>query len=138
MRRMKFFLPVINEVADFRSYNMNNLSLAVIDGNLTADPDTKVIKGDKTVTTFSVAINHEYGNKEDNKHVSYVNVEAWDKLGENCGMYLKKGSRVTVQGQIRQDRWKDDKGNTREKIKIIAQTVRFDTISKKEKEKEAA
>jgi len=110
---------------------MNNLALAVIDGNLTSDPDTKVLKGDKTVTTFSVAVNHEYGSKEDNKHVSYVNVETWEKLAETCGMYLKKGSRVTVQGQIRQDRWKDDKGNTREKIKIVANSVRFDSAGKK-------
>jgi single-strand DNA-binding protein len=110
---------------------MNNLALAVIDGNLTADPETKVLKGDKSVTTFSVALNHEYGSKEDNKHVSFINVEAWDRLAENCGMYLKKGSRVTVQGQIRQDRWKDDRGNTRERIKIVASNVRFDSVTKK-------
>lgn len=115
---------------------MNNLSLAVLDGNLTRDPEMKTIKTGKVVTTFTVAMNHEYGSKEGNKTVSYIAIETWDKLAENCAAYLKKGSRVTVSGSLREDRWKDDQGKPHNRHKVVAMTVRFD--SSKEKEKVAA
>ncbi len=115
---------------------MNNLALAVLDGNLTRDPETKNTKTGKTITTFTVAMNHEYGNKDGNKSVSFIQVETWDKLAENCANFLKKGSRVTVSGSIREDRWKDDDGKPHNRHKVIAQTVRFDS-SKKEREEAA-
>jgi len=116
---------------------MNNLSLAVIDGNLTRDQETKTVKNGKVVTTFAIAMNHEYGNKEGNKSVSYIQIETWDKLAENCGQYLKKGSRVTISGSIREDRWKDESGKSRSRHKVVAMNVRFDN-SKKDKDEQAA
>ncbi|MBI3396298.1 MAG: single-stranded DNA-binding protein [Spirochaetia bacterium] len=115
---------------------MNNLALTILDGNLVRDPETKKTKNDKTVTTFSVAMNHEYGNKEGGKSVSYVPVEAWDRLAENCATYLKKGSRVTISGNLRQDRWKDNAGKMQSRLKILAREVRFDS-SPKEKDENA-
>ncbi|MBX7056989.1 MAG: single-stranded DNA-binding protein [Leptospirales bacterium] len=106
---------------------MQNLALAILDGNLVADPEQKQVKDNRVVTTFRVAMNHEWGSREGNQQVSYVAVECWDKLAENCGKYLKKGNRVTVTGVIRQDRWKDQDGKSRSMIKVVARTVRFDT-----------
>ncbi len=114
---------------------MNNLSLAILDGNLTADPDSRELSSGKQVTTFTLAMNHEWGSKEGNKQVSYIQVEAWEKLAENCGKFLRKGNRVTVTGSIREDRWKDESGSPRSRVKVIAQSVRFDTPKK---ESEAA
>ncbi len=115
---------------------MQNLSLAVLDGNLTRDPETKTVKNGKSVTTFTVAMNHEYGSKEGNKSVSFIQVETWDKLAENCAAYLKKGSRVTVSGNLREDRWKDQEDKPRSRHKIVALNVRFDG-TRKEKEEAA-
>jgi single-strand DNA-binding protein len=117
---------------------MNNLAQVTLDGNLTHDPEKRETKNNSTVTTFSVAVNHEWNNKDGNKSVSYIPVETWDKLAENCATYLKKGSRVTITGHLRQDRWKDAHGNSQSKIKVVAQTVRFDSMKKKETEAEEA
>lgn len=117
---------------------MNNLAYVILDGNLTADPNRREIGQDKSVTSFSLAINHEYANKDGGKHVSYIDIETWDKLGDNCSKYLHKGSRVTITGQLRQDRWKDDHGNNRSKIKVTAQTVRFDSKPNQKPEDQAA
>ncbi len=113
---------------------MKNLAIAIIDGNLTRDPEMRTTKSDKTVTEFTVALNHEWGSKEGKEMVSFIPVEVWDKQAENCNRYLRKGSRVTVTGSIRQDRWSDDSGNSRSKIKIVANQVRFDHTGKEEKE----
>lgn len=110
---------------------MENLSIAILDGNLTHDPEMKRLKNDKVVTSFVVAVNHERGSKEEEKKsVSYIPVETWDRMAENCATYLKKGSRVTIRGSIRQDRWNDTDGKNRSIIKILAQSVRFDSFKK--------
>ncbi len=114
---------------------MTNLAHIVLDGNLTADPETKKTPTNKVVTIFKVAANHEWGGKDGNKSVSYVPVECWDKLAENCGQYLHKGSKVTVQGDLREDRWTDDEGKKRSRLKVVARNVRFDSFAKTDKEK---
>ena len=117
---------------------MRNLAVVILDGNLVRDPETKQTKSNKTVTTFSIALNHEWGSKDGNKSVSYIQIETWERLAENCAAYLKKGRHVTVHGDLRQDRWEDENGNKRERLKILARDVRFDSFSKKEEEEAVA
>ncbi|MCT8334657.1 single-stranded DNA-binding protein [Leptospira sp. 85282-16] len=113
---------------------MKNLSYVILDGNLTADPEERTIAGGKSLANFTVAVNHTSNNQEgkDKEDVSYFEVEAWEKLGENCVEYLKKGSKVTVMGNLKQNRWKSPEGESRSKIKVTASTVRFDSMRKKE------
>ncbi|MBK8395389.1 MAG: single-stranded DNA-binding protein [Leptospiraceae bacterium] len=116
---------------------MRNLAYAILDGNLTADPETKTVGNGKKVSTFSLAVNHF--SKEDNhgeegaanNEVSYIDIEAWDKVAENCSEFLKKGRKVTILGYIKQDRWKSVDGSSRQRWKIIASTVRFDGFGEK-------
>lgn len=110
-----------------------NLAYVFLDGNLTADPEFKKTANGKSLTTFSIAVNHSYGKGEsDEGEVSYFEVETWEKLAENCQEYLKKGSKVTVIGVLRQDRWKSSDGSGRSKVKISAQQVRFDYTARNE------
>ncbi|GBF51729.1 ssDNA-binding protein [Leptospira ryugenii] len=113
---------------------MKNLSYIILDGYLTQDPELKTTSQGKSVTNFSVAVNHNsgYGEDKDADEVSYFEVEAWEKMGENCAEFLKKGSKVTVMGNLKQNRWKSSEGETRSKVKVIATTVRFDNFKKKE------
>lgn len=109
---------------------MQNLALAILDGNLTADPEIRRFENERSVTRFTMAANHEYGSSRDNSKknaVSYIQIECWNKLAENCAQYLQKGSRITVTGDIRQDRWQDKNGQTRSTIKVVARNVRFDS-----------
>jgi len=106
---------------------MQNLCMAILDGNLTADPESKTTKSDKSLTTFRVALNHEWGSKDGAKQVSFIPVECWDRLAENCANYLRKGSRVTITGNLREDRWTDNEGRKRNALKIVARSVRFDS-----------
>ncbi|MCU0824606.1 MAG: single-stranded DNA-binding protein [Leptospira sp.] len=114
---------------------MRNLSYIILDGNLTADPEGKKVPNGKGLTTFTVAVNHPTSSGEENEkeEVSFFDVEAWEKLGENCTEYLKKGSKVTVMGNLRQNRWKTPEGESRSKVKVVASSVRFDSSPKKER-----
>lgn len=104
---------------------MKNMSYTIMDGFLTADPESKTINGGKKVTNFSVAINH-HSRSDSSEDVSFLEVETWEKLAENCSEYLKKGSLVTVIGTLKQERWKGADGVNRQKFKVVASSVRFD------------
>jgi len=66
--------------------------------------------------------NGEGDRKED---VDFFEVEVWDKQAENCNEYLSKGRGILVEGRLRQDRWEDESGNKRSKLKIVASSVQF-------------
>ena len=102
---------------------MFNYSSVTIEGNATRDAEKKIIRDDKQVCNFSLAINHYSKDLSDPK-VSYIDVEAWDKLGEFCSDTITKGKRVMVVGELRQDRWQGDDGNIKSKFKVTANVVR--------------
>ncbi|MDF3821450.1 single-stranded DNA-binding protein [Leptospira sp. 96542] len=113
---------------------MKNLSYMILDGNLTADPEEKTIPGGKTLASFTVAVNHSssYGDDSNKDDVSFFEVEAWEKLGENCSEYLRKGSKVTIMGNVKQNRWKTQDGENRSKVKVVASSIRFDSTRRKD------
>jgi len=113
---------------------MKNLSYIILDGNLTQDPEMKNTSLGKSVTNFTVAVNHNTysGDEKEQEDVSFFEIEAWEKMGENCSEYLKKGSKVTVIGNLKQNRWKTNEGENRSKVKVVATSVRFDSQKKKE------
>jgi single-strand DNA-binding protein len=105
-----------------------NFAVTFLEGNLTADPELKKVGNGKVLTTFSIAVNHSY--KDESEEVSYVDVETWDTLAENCHEYLKKGRSVTIIGNLKQDRWKSSDGVNKSRMKIVALEVRFNPIER--------
>ena len=106
---------------------MRCFNKVILVGNLTKDPELRYTSGGIAVTNFSVAVNRAYTTKEGEKReeVSFFEIAALRKLAENCGEYLKKGSPVLVEGRLKEDRWEDEEGNRRSKIKIEAYDVVF-------------
>lgn len=115
---------------------MNNLNSVLIEGNLTRDPQVKEVPTGTMVCNFSIASNRYYKqNQEQHHEVSYVDVEVWAKLAEQCQEYLKKGRGVRVVGRIKQDRWEDDHGQRHSRVKIVAEHVEFKPRSTAQKER---
>ena len=94
-------------------------SKTVIVGNLARDPESRTA-GEANVTRLVVAVNDSYSKDR----VSYVDVEAWGKLGENCQKYLTKGRQALVDGRLVQDTWEKD-GKTNSKLYVKADNVQF-------------
>ncbi|MFB5649070.1 single-stranded DNA-binding protein [Leptospira wolffii] len=117
---------------------MKNISVTVLDGYLTNDPELKKTQTGKSVAKFTLAVNHQFKRQEGEEgDVSYLDIEVWEKNAENCTEFLRKGKKVTVVGQLRQDRWKNQEGQSRSKVKVVADEVRFDSFGER-KEREAA
>ena len=93
----------------------------IIVGNLGGDPELRQTKTKKDVCNLSVAVN---GYTEDEAPL-WVRVVAWDNTAKACAEYLKKGSKVYVEGRLRMQKWEDNEGNERESLELVAGNVVF-------------
>jgi single-strand DNA-binding protein len=97
------------------------MNTVIVSGNLVKQVEIKYTADGKAVANCSIAYNEKYNNKET---VSFFDVVLWGKTAENCAEYLDKGSKVLIEGALRQDSWEKD-GQKHYRIKIIARRVEF-------------
>ena len=109
-------------------------STVIIVGNVGRDPEMRYTPSGQAVTSFSVATNRQYTNNngESIKETTWFKVSAWGKQAETCNQYLRKGSKVLVEGRLTSDPatggpriWKAQDGSPRASFEISAGTVRF-------------
>lgn len=97
----------------------------VVTGRLGRDPETSEA-GESTVTRFSVAVNDRWKEGETTQeHVNWIPVAVWNKNGENAAKYLKKGSRVLIEGTLRVSQWETDNGEKKYRTEVVARKVIF-------------
>jgi len=106
----------------------------ILAGNLGRDPEMRYTPTGAAVTSFSVATNRQWTNNngETVKETIWFRVSVWGKMAETCNQYLKKGSKVLVEGRLTADAttggprvWTGQDGNPRASFEVSAQTVRF-------------
>jgi single-strand DNA-binding protein len=118
--------------------NMNNLNSILMEGNLVRDPVLNQTPKGTNVCSFSVASNRYYKqNDETQQEVSFFDVEVWAKLAEVCSRELNKGRGVRVVGRLKQDRWTDDQGGNRSKVKIVGEHVEFKPVFSRKKQEDS-
>jgi single-strand DNA-binding protein len=109
-------------------------STIIIVGNVGRDPEMRYTPSGQAVTSFSVATNRAYTNNngEQIKETTWFRVSAWGKQAETCNQYLKKGSKVLVEGRLTADAatggpriWQAQDGTSRASFEVNAGTVRF-------------
>ena len=109
---------------------MNNLNSILIEGNLVRDPFLRSTPNGTPVCLFSVATNRFFKqNDELQKEVSYFDIESWAATAQTCGSTLTKGRGVRVVGRLKQDRWNDENGAPKSRIKIVAEHVEFKPVA---------
>lgn len=102
-----------------------DLNKAIIIGRLTRDPEARTIPSGETVVTFSVATGFQWKDKEGNRQerTEYHNVVAWRKLAEIISQYLKKGSKVYIEGRLQTRSWDDQNGVKKYRTEIITDNM---------------
>jgi single-strand DNA-binding protein len=93
-------------------------------GNLGKDPEMRFMPDGKAVTNFSIAISEKYKDKsgEAKEVTEWVNVAFFGKLAEIAGEYLKKGSKVYIEGKMKTEKYSKD-GVDRYTTKIIGEKM---------------
>ena len=89
-------------------------------GNLGKDPEVRFMPDGKAVCNFSIAISERYKDKsgESKEVTEWVNIALFGKLAEIAGEYLKKGSKVYIEGKMKTEKYSKD-GVDRYTTKII-------------------
>ncbi len=102
-----------------------NLNKAMIIGNLTRDPEVRTTPQGTSVASFTVATNLIWTNQEGQRQekAEYHNVVAWRKLADIIGQYLKKGSKVYIEGRLQTRDWTGQDGVKRYRTEIIADNM---------------
>jgi len=93
-------------------------------GNLTRDPEVTTTGTGITVCKFGLAINRNFTNSQGERDVDFFNIVAWRQLGENCGKFLVKGSKVAITGRI-ETRTYEKEGVRHHATDIVADDVEF-------------
>ena len=96
---------------------MNSVQLV---GNLGRDPEVRFTEGGRAVCNFSVATSSGKDREPD-----WHRVVVWEKQAEACGQYLRKGSKVAVEGRLTYRTWKDKEGREVTTAEVVAHRVHF-------------
>jgi len=104
-----------------------NLNKVFIIGNLTRDPELKVIPSGAPVTNIGVATNRIWKNQSGEKQtdVQFHNVVVFGKQAEVVNQYLSKGSMVMIEGRLQTRTWDAQDGTKRSRTEIVAERVQF-------------
>ena len=105
----------------------SGINKVILVGNLGQDPEVKYTAGGAAVTTLSIATSDSWKDKdtgEDQERTEWHRVVLWRRLAEIAGEYLKKGSKIYIEGQLQTRKW-DQEGKTRYTTEIIAKDMQF-------------
>ena len=103
----------------------SGINKVIIVGNLGQDPEIKYTAGGAAVTTLSIATSDSWKDKDsgmDQERTEWHRVVLWRRLAEVAGEYLRKGSKVYIEGQLQTRKWEQE-GQTRYTTKIIARDM---------------
>lgn len=109
------------------------MNKVILCGNLTKDPDVRYTQNGKAMARMSIAINQGYG---DNKTTEYFNLVAWEKTAQLCEKYLHKGSKVLVEGRLKNNNYEDKKGVKHYAVDVIVTSLEFMDSKKKTAEED--
>lgn len=96
-------------------------------GNLGDNPEVRYLPSGEPVLNSRIAINERWKDKSGNKHehTEWVGVSFFGVLAEIAGKYLKKGSKVYVEGSLRTRKWTDKEGKDRYTTEIRVQDMQM-------------
>jgi single-strand DNA-binding protein len=103
------------------------LNKAMLIGNLGQDPETRFTQDGTCVCNIRVATTERYKdrNGQQQERTEWHRVVLWGRLGEIANQYLKKGSRVFIEGRIETRKWQDKEGQDRYTTEIRASEMKM-------------
>ena len=102
------------------------LNSVVLMGRLTADPELKTTVSDISVTTFTLAVERNYSNKQNSEKIKdFIDIVAWRSTADFVCRYFKKGQLRAVQGSIQVRSYEDKDGKKRRVYEVQADQVFF-------------
>lgn len=102
-----------------------NINTVVIAGRTTKDPEIKVTPSGTAVLSLSLAVNDTKKNAQGEweETADFFDCKVFGKRAESLAQYITKGSKLTINGRLHQDRWQGQDGTNRSRVSIIVQDI---------------
>lgn len=102
-----------------------NINTVVLAGRTTKDPEIKVTPSGTTVLSFSLAVNDTKKNAQGEweEIANFFDCVLFGERAERIAQYIIKGSKLTINGRLHQDRWQAQDGTNRSRVSIIVQDI---------------
>jgi single-strand DNA-binding protein len=104
---------------------MASLNKVMIIGHLGADPDVRYSQNNTAIATLSVATNERYKDQNGDwqESTEWHRIVAFGRIAEVCQEYVKKGSKIYVEGSLQTRSWEDKDGVKKYTTEIKARTL---------------
>lgn len=104
---------------------MANLNRVFLIGRLVADPQLSHTNSGLPFSRFRIAVNNPYRDKNGNwqEDTIFIDIVLWGDAADRAVSKFNKGSRVLVEGSLRQSNWETEKGEKRSRIEVRANRV---------------
>jgi len=103
-----------------------NTNRVILVGRLTRDPELRALPSGSTVCSLRIACN---GLRKDGdayqERPNYFDVSVFGSRGENVERYLRKGSRLAIDGRLEWREWETAESNKRQAVCVVADSVEF-------------
>jgi len=107
---------------------MAGINKVMLIGNLGGDPDIRYTPSGSAVANLTIATSETWKDKdtkEKKEKTEWHRVVFFNRLGEIAGEYLKKGSKVYIEGKLQTRKWQDKSGNDRYTTEIIGNELQM-------------
>ncbi len=106
---------------------MAGVNKVILVGNLGKDPEYKKTPSGASVVNFSIATSESFTGKDGQRQdeTEWHSIVLWNKQADLAQQYLKKGSKVYLEGKLKTREWDDQEGNKRYKTEVIGFTMQF-------------
>lgn len=104
------------------------INKVILVGNLGNDPEQKAMPNGDAVTNITVATSESWKDKQSGQQqerTEWHRVVFFNRLAEIAGQYLRKGSKVYLEGQLRTRKWQDQSGQDRYTTEIVAKEMQM-------------
>lgn len=104
------------------------INKVILVGNLGQDPETRYTANNSAVTNITIATSESWTDKgtgQKQERTEWHRVVMFNKLGEIAGQYLRKGSKVYIEGSLRTRKWQDQQGQERYTTEIVASDMQM-------------
>ena len=102
------------------------MNKVVLMGRLTRDPEVRYTQTNNTlVASFSLAVNRRFVRQGEERQADFINIVAWNKTGEFCSKYFKKGQQVAIIGRIQTRNWEDENKVKHYVTEVVAEEAYF-------------
>ena len=99
----------------------------ILIGNAGADPELRYTPGGSAVSNFSIATNESWTNSsgERQERTEWHRIVVWGRLAEICNQYLRKGSKVYIEGKLQTSSWEGQDGVKRYTTEVVARDMQL-------------